>query len=63
MFLIAPDVRAQQPVHPEAEASVICRPERQVELVVHQAERQEPHGMAMRRFRDDLEERLKCSSL
>jgi hypothetical protein len=63
MFLTAVDMRGQQPVHPEAEVSVTCRPERQVELVVHQAERQEPHGMAKRRFGDDLEERLKCSSL
>jgi hypothetical protein len=44
MPLVAADVGGQQPVHPAAEVTVAGWPQRQVEMVVHQAERQHPHG-------------------
>jgi hypothetical protein len=45
-------------VHPAAEIAVIGWPESGVEMIVHQAKRQDPHGMAKRCLGAEFEKGL-----
>src|SRR5580704_17398267 len=42
--VITADMRRQRPLHPAAQVAVVVRPKHQVEVIGHEAERQDPHG-------------------
>ncbi len=52
---IAPDMRSEQPMHPSAQIPVALRPKGEMEMIRHQAIRQEAHRHPNRRLRHDLD--------
>ena len=55
---VAAHVRGHQPVHPAAYVAVPARPERQVEVIGHQAIGKNAHRSANTRLRHQVEERV-----
>ena len=55
---VAAHVRGHQPMHPAADIAVLARPEREVEMIGHQAVGEDAHRSANARLRHQVEERV-----
>lgn len=51
-----PEVRREQPLHVAAEIAVAARPEHKMKVVRHQTDVQQPHGDAIVRAKQKLDE-------
>jgi hypothetical protein len=56
VLVVAADVRGEEPAHEVAELAVLTGPERQVEMVGHQAIGEQTDGHALAGFPDEREE-------
>ena len=55
---VAADMGGQQPMHPAAEVAVVMRPQRQVEVIGHQAVGEDAQGVTQARLGHHPQERL-----
>jgi hypothetical protein len=59
--LVTADIGSEHPVHPAAQVAVAQRPERQMEMIGHQAVSQDPHRMPQIRLGQQSDEGLEIS--